>query len=696
MKKFLLLFFIGYCFTKLFCQNYGARGSAAPDSHSISMKTVAEPILPLVSQPTPTTNVFSQSAKIAAVTAQRFTGSMNSYGNLFSESKPLQYHPALNTISFLHRKSSTYLPSANGNEGSIVAMYSTNAGASWDSTCIWANATYTAQNPQGAIYNPMGNTSLNNAYIVGCGPVKSGTINAGNWYASKKLSGVGTATPGADQQAIINGISPLKKHSNSQFTFTQLDNGLVRSVGTIVNDPDASTLSAYGLRGAAITKGQFVAGAFLWSIDSFIPPVETNTVSNYRYLKDKPIQAWSENGLIGYVAMLGVRTGVPYLNMRGYQPIIYKTTNGGTSWTILPATNFYAASYACLIARLWPVHTSSTLVIPRFSDHEGWDATVDINGNLHIACTVLGTYSSHLDSLDYVYSFHAEKYSFPGGNLKWPTIYDFSTNLTGGWNWAIVDSMFAEGPSGKSGEPGYLANPWQNGVSAKISYGARIQLSRSTDGKKILYSWTDSDTSIAGNRWNVFPDIHLKGYDPGINKWTPTMNLTNTVPNVNQMAYFHSMSPKAIGSSSFSLEVPFTALSNTGLDGKLPVNHYYMKGAAISSTSYSLNTMIGSCSSLPPPVTLTVNEYREEENNIVIYPNPASQMAEIHIQSTINEVFTIENYSATGQLVESKKVHLPAGESKISLDFSYYNSGMYFVKINSAGIHKTIKLILTK
>lgn len=66
----------------------------------------------------------------------------------------------------------------------------------------------------------------------------------------------------------------------------------------------------------------------------------------------------------------------------------------------------------------------------------------------------------------------------------------------------MVDSMYSEGPGGQTGDPGVGSNPWTNGAD-KVAYDARIQVSRSVDGKKIIYSWAESDTSILGTEWNA-------------------------------------------------------------------------------------------------------------------------------------------------------------------------------------------------
>ena len=146
---------------------------------------------------------------------------MNAFGVLVSESKPLNYYPALNAVTFIHRKSITYTPTSNGNSGSIVGMYTTNNGTTWDSTCIWASGSDLARYPQGGLYNPLGNTNVNNAYLLGMGPVTNGTTWTGNWYASKSLLGGGTATPGADQQSILNASASIKKHHFSRYSFIE-------------------------------------------------------------------------------------------------------------------------------------------------------------------------------------------------------------------------------------------------------------------------------------------------------------------------------------------------------------------------------------------------------------------------------------------------------------------------------------------
>lgn len=84
----------------------------------------------------------SNTSTIGAVNWKAFTGSMNMFGVLVASSKPLQYDDELNAVTFVHRKSNTYVPSpvptsVGANTGVLVSMVSQNWGTSWDSTMIY-------------------------------------------------------------------------------------------------------------------------------------------------------------------------------------------------------------------------------------------------------------------------------------------------------------------------------------------------------------------------------------------------------------------------------------------------------------------------------------------------------------------------------------------------------------------------------
>ena len=640
---------------------------------------------------------INDNAKTAAVTVTRFTGSMNVFGLLVAESNPLQYSAGPNIVAFTHRKSPTYTPAANGNSGSQVTMLSTNVNSvttTWDSTCIWTNATDLARYPQGAIYNPLGNTTYTNAYVLGMGPITNGTNWIGNWYCSKRITMPGTNASGVDQQSMNNAALPVgvKVHHFSRYSSSAIDGGYVRSMGTVLNDPAGATNVAYGPRGAMMTKGLFTAGTFTWTTDSFIPPVTLRTDGSKHINANSPLCVWNEAGTTGYVVMNGSRLGAPTAQ-KGYQPLVYKTTNSGASWSLLPSQDFTTPNFVGLTDRLYPVNTNSNIIIPQFSQSEGYDAAVDVNGNLHIVTTVVGSSSQNNDSLDYAFQFAigGENYGFDYSPLYGkPAIYDFYTMSGGGWDYYIVDTMASEGPSGTTGQPGFAANPWAN--PAAVGLDARIQISRTTDGKKLYYSWTTSDPAIAGNNWNIYPNIRVKGYDVVINKVTPTYSVTDGslcpgFTGVDGLAYWHYMSDKAIGNSSVCVDMPFTACNNATNNGNIAVDHYFIKGQQICPAAFTLNPW------KPTGVAAISNNNPSTEVNA--YPNPASQAATISVGLKDAKDFELSLYNSIGQqVIATIKINGKPGSNDVFVDLSKLNSGIYFYSVKTDNSVVTKKLII--
>jgi hypothetical protein len=619
-----------------------------------------------------------------------FTGSMNVFGYLVSNSRPLQYKSRINAVSMIARKQNTYTASSNSNSGTIVGHWTTNLGTSWDATCIWANTTSLGRYPNGGIYNPSGNTNVNNAYILGCGPITPGSGWAGNWYASKQITTPGNTTAGADQQAHLDASPTIKKHAMSRYAFTTIEGGLVRSMASIVNDINstANGPTGYGYRGAAMVKGTYNAGAFVWSVDSFVPPVNSTSAGN-KILSQVPIQAWDDAGVNGYVIMLGSRSGANNA-MKGYQPIVYKTTTGGASWSLLPANDFCDPScFTAVFDRTYPVSNNTVVTCANFSGSEGFDAVVDANGQLHLGSMVYGHYYNHLDSLGYRYVFGTEQWSYgEAGPFEYPVFYDFYTRPTGGWDYMVIDSMGTEGPSGTSGQPGYGSNLWSDGSGARMDQDARFQMSRTDDGKKIFYSWTESDTAIANLKWNIYPDIKWKGYDVVGKKVTPRMNATTLDANVDQGAYYHYMCDKAVGASSVCMTMPFTVTKNSGLNGGVDVDTYFL-GDQLCPTSFSINPM-----SPKAGCTLAVTNEHMFNFNVINFPNPAEKATTIVVDLKDALKFEVVLYSSVGQLLSTYKINGQVGSNEINVDLSGFAAGVYFYNVKVGNSVVTKKLVV--
>ncbi len=604
----------------------------------------------------------------------------------------LQYNKDVNAITFVHNASPTYSSIPNGNSGTIVTKYSTNNGTSWDSTVIWTNTTNLARVPQGGLYNPLGNTNFTNTYMVAMGET-FGTNYNGNWFCSKKNTAVGTTTPGIDQQFFPN-TAPFgalgKKVDFTRYGFTYTQDGYVRGLGEVCNDINNTTATAtYGLRGAAILKGMFIAGAFVWSYDSLIPNCILRSNGSKHLTSKMARMAWNDAGTVGYVVMLGVRAGTSG-STKGYQPIVYKTTNSGASWSLMPVQDFATNQFKCLVDRLWPVNTNSTLIVPFFSPNEGIDAAVDINDQLHIATTVVGSMSTNNDSLDYTNTFGTQNYRYPYGAFGYPTIYDFHTTTSGGWWSHIVDSMSTEGPAGTSAGGGFAYNPW---AAAAYPLSARIQVSHSPDRRKIFYSWTMTDTTAVSNlHWNAFPDIYMRGFDVQVDKMTKRLNVTGgltTPDNADQAAYFHYMANRSIATSSITNEIPFTISYNMTNDGNQPMNHYYLKGASFNQTDFTLPTSCGTVTSSINSINVNINPF-----DVIAFPNPSKGLTSFSLSLKNNSDVEINIYSAIGTQLITNQIIGNAGTNTIDVDLSSLSSGVYFYEVKADNSKVIKKLII--
>jgi len=74
-------------------------------------------------------------------------------------------------------------------------------------------------------------------------------------------------------------------------------------------------------------------------------------------------------------------------------------------------------------------------------------------------------------------------------------------------------------------------------------------------------------------------------------------------------------------------------------------------------------------------------------------PNPFSDVTELYIHSGSEEVTTITITDVTGKVVMNKNISVALGVNILEIDGSDFNTGIYFVQINSKLNHSTLKLI---
>ena len=660
---------------------------------------------------------YERSSLVSPISWQYLSGSMNIFGVLVSDSKPLQYNNELKTVSFVHRKSFTYVPNpvatpSTAASGCIVMQVSNDWGATWDSTLLWNNNTQNARYPQGGIYNPPGNTSLANAYGVVTGPITTGSGWIGSYLASKQLDiahglgydNVASTAPNAQQfYANTPPYSALKKFDFPRTDFSATDDGVVRTTARINANGNGTTFATIGYRGVRILKGSFSSGVFSWSSDSIIPPNISNG-NGFKNIAINADMAWNETGTVGYVVFIGTDT-TRTLSNRGFQPIIYKTTNSGASWTSVTGIDFNSPAMAQEVLKyVPPVQTNTNFVIPRFSANEGMDIIVDGNDRLHIVSTIEGSPKAHRDSsLNGAYTFtnaDGEKYSFGHTPGSRPYIFDFYETATS-WSVAIVDSMSTEGPGTASGDDGLNDNPWDVDAASgtKVPCDARIQLSRTPDGKFVVYTWAETDTFITNSfhKWNSNPNIKARVMDISTAKVNSVeINVTNPStfpghPAVKSSAYMHYISPRCDYTFSFTVNNPTATIGGPILRVPMTVSNSspLLQGTANRHWYTSADLYFG-----------TLNDVGVSENvltnvqNSFIYPNPAASAAYLKIGLNDNAKVNISVYNTVGQVVKTSSANGNVGENTISIDLNGISTGIYMVTVKVGNASTTKKLIV--
>lgn len=94
-------------------------------------------------------------------------------------------------------------------------------------------------------------------------------------------------------------------------------------------------------------------------------------------------------------------------------------------------------------------------------------------------------------------------------------------------------------------------------------------------------------------------------------------------------------------------------------------------------------------------ITLAVNEVEQSIENLVTYPNPATDHIEIRFNTNSGEYVSIRVYDMTGKAVLNRDIgRLPAGEQHLQLNLNGLNVGMYFYELKQGDTVITDKFIV--
>ena len=93
-------------------------------------------------------------------------------------------------------------------------------------------------------------------------------------------------------------------------------------------------------------------------------------------------------------------------------------------------------------------------------------------------------------------------------------------------------------------------------------------------------------------------------------------------------------------------------------------------------------------------LTSGIKEIAGQDNDVMVYPNPANSNLTVELKSNVNELITAQLFTLNGQMVN--EFEIPANENKATLSVNELESGVYVLKLLSGDIFYTKKVTIVK
>jgi hypothetical protein len=570
------------------------------------------------------------------------SSSLNANGMFIYEERYLTVQTAANLFTFGNRAGGAY-----GNTGNDLKFkFTPDEGNTWDSVVLVASGGKNYRYPSMVTYNPTNSSSPHDIFGVVSGPIYE-TAWTNQFCGSVRLDGQ------------FENITYVANESN--IFLNHMNIGLFCSPdghATVASQRLNGVTGNYTYEGWEVLNGNFNSGTnkFDWQLP-FIK-VQPALLEDGRI--DASLLVWSPDGSVGYLLGTAVDQDAAY-NPYGIEwPVIYKSTDHGTTWIKTPPFDF--STIPVFQTYLYPTRMDTTKIIPRW--YNKWASpqnqtynggTVDKHGNLHIFGMVRSTMSLHPDSLNYFYSDEPVLF------------FDVYMKPGGGWDAFLVDSILTDNPP----DPGTYGISWDH----------QAQMTRSKDGSKVFFLWIDSDPSFGPE--NLTPDIKGMGYDAITGKATPVKNFTA------QTLYWMENWWMRVADQVFYDETAHVSMmpvttSIPGTTSDDPVVHQYVTGLEIADNEFSI--LVGKKEIVQTSVISSVSAN---------YPNPFKDVTAIRINLVKPANVTVQIISLTGQKVmDIDKGTLPAGTNRINISRNNLVSGIYFYTVMIDGVRNTGKMIV--
>ena len=128
---------------------------------------------------------------------------------------------------------------------------------------------------------------------------------------------------------------------------------------------------------------------------------------------------------------------------------------------------------------------------------------------------------------------------------------------------------------------------------------------------------------------------------------------------------------------------------------------YYIKvvgknGAYNTSECYNLLANAFSGGGTASRSSDPVNEISDDENNQLLYPNPASEFVYVGFNSTMEGPVNVQLFNTSGQLTKQVAVKINKGYNQVKIAVDDIKEGVYFLKINKGELNLIKKFVIAR
>lgn len=85
--------------------------------------------------------------------------------------------------------------------------------------------------------------------------------------------------------------------------------------------------------------------------------------------------------------------------------------------------------------------------------------------------------------------------------------------------------------------------------------------------------------------------------------------------------------------------------------------------------------------------------FKNNDNSIVLYPNPASTFAELAVETSSSSLARIDLLDASGRKLRTISTTMQAGMNRVDIDVSTMSTGVYYVRYSDANIEEVVRLL---